>query len=306
MRAWLARNPDDRRGAKGAIRQSNRTDNDSAKMATSKGVLQGYTGVAAVDSAHQIIVEAQAHGTGAEQELLVPVVTATRALRTAVTLITADAGYHSEGNLQQLATMRVPALIADNEMRRRDERFATQDRYTLLPNPLHNKSAPTSASSPCFTPNDFVYDAKARTCTCPAGKSLYRKGRSNLTKDYVGEHFRGAKRDGVPCALRAQCLRTPDTTAVRNVAFFRGRVEPDTLQPRETHTMRMKARIDSASGREQYGRRFATVEPVFANLRHNKRLDRFTLRGRTKVDGQWKLYCLVHNIEKLANAGYAA
>ena len=70
--------------------------------------------------------------------------------------------------------------------------------------------------------------------------------------------------------------------------------------------MRMKARIDSATGRAQYGRRFATVEPVFANLRHNKRLDRFTLRGRTKVDGQWKLYCLVHNIEKLANAGYAA
>ena len=70
--------------------------------------------------------------------------------------------------------------------------------------------------------------------------------------------------------------------------------------------MRMKARIDSARGREQYGRRFATVGAVFANLRHNKRLDRFTLRGRTKVDGQWKLFCLVHNIEKLAHAGYAA
>lgn len=275
-------------------------------MATSKGVLQGYTGVAAVDSAHQIIVETQAHGTGAEQELLVPVVTATHALRTTDTLVTADAGYHSETNLEALAAMRVSALIADNDIRRRDERFATQDRYTPLPNPLHNKSTPTPASSPRFTPNDFVYDAEARTCTCPAGKSLYRKGRANLTKDYVGAHFRGAKRDCVPCALRVQCLRTPDTTAVRNVAFFRGRVEHDTRQPRETHTMRLKARIDSASGLEQYGRRFATVEPVFANLRHNKRLDRFTLRGRTKVDGQWKLYCLVHNIEKLANAGYAA
>jgi hypothetical protein len=52
-------------------------------------------------------------------------------------------------------------------------------------------------------------------------------------------------------------------------------------------------------------RRFATVEPVFGNLRYNKGLNRFTLRGRQKVDGQWKLYCLVHNIEKLANNGYA-
>ena len=43
--------------------KSNRTDNESAKMATDKGVIQGYTGVAAVDAKHQIIVEAQAHGT---------------------------------------------------------------------------------------------------------------------------------------------------------------------------------------------------------------------------------------------------
>ena len=308
LRTWLAHNPDERRGAKGAIRKSNRTDNESAKMATSKGVLQGYTGVAAVDSAHQIIVEAQAHGTGSEQELLMPVVKALHAPRTKDTLITADAGYHSEANLEQLAAMHVPALIADNDMRRRDERFATQARYTQLPDPLYDKSTRPSASSAVslFTPNDFAYDADARTCVCPAGKSLYRKGRTNMTKDYIGEHFRGAKRDCVPCTLRAQCLRTPGTTAVRNVAFFRGRVEHATRPPRETHTVRMKARIDSARGREQYARRFATVEPVFANLRHNKRLDRFTLRGRTKVDGQWKLYCLVHNIEKLANAGYAA
>jgi len=32
-----------------SVRKSNRTDNESAKMATSKGVIQGYTGVAAVD-----------------------------------------------------------------------------------------------------------------------------------------------------------------------------------------------------------------------------------------------------------------
>lgn len=68
----------------------------------------------------------------------------------------------------------------------------------------------------------------------------------------------------------------------------------------------MKRAIDTPEGRAQYGRRCGTVEPVFANLRHNKRLDRFTLGGRTKVDGQWKLYCMVHNIEKLAKSGYAA
>lgn len=52
-------------------------------------------------------------------------------------------------------------------------------------------------------------------------------------------------------------------------------------------------------------RRFATVEPVFGNLRGNQRLDRFTRRGRNKVDGRWKRYCRVHNIEQLAHHGYA-
>jgi hypothetical protein len=73
---WLKRHPRDRHSAKGKPRLSNRTDNESAKMPTDKGVVQGYTGVAAVDEKHQIILEAQAHGSGSEQELLMPVTAA--------------------------------------------------------------------------------------------------------------------------------------------------------------------------------------------------------------------------------------
>lgn len=302
LRTWLERNPDDRRGAKGMVRKSNRTDNESAKMATSKGVIQGYTGVATVDAAHQIIVDAQAHGVGAEQELLLPVVAATAPLRTPDTVITADAGYHSEANLKALSEAGVSALIADGNMRRRDERFATQDRYTSLPNPLHDKAKTPRKPLTLFGPEDFMYDPVARTCICPAGKSLYRKGARNVTGDHVGEHFRGAKRDCGPCALRTECLRTPNTTPVRNVAFFHGRVSVAAVN----HSADMRERIDAPDGRAQYAQRFAAVEPVFGNLRANKRLDRFTLRGQQKVDTQWKLYCLVHNIEKLAHAGYAA
>lgn len=302
LRTWLERNPDDRRGAKGAVRKSNRTDNESAKMATSKGVIQGYTGVATVDAAHQIIVDAQAHWVGAEQELLLPVVAATAPLRTPDTVITADAGYHSEANLKALSEAGVSALIADGNRRRRDERFATQDGYTSLPNPIHDKSKTPRQPLTKFGPEDFMYEPVARTCVCPAGKSLYRKGARNVTGDHVGEHFRGAKRDCGPCALRTECLRTPNTTPVRNVAFFHGRVTASEVN----YSAQMRDRIDAPEGRAQYAQRFAAVEPVFGNLRVNKRLDRFTLRGRQKVDTQWRLYCLVHNIEKLAHAGYAA
>lgn len=307
LRDGLATHPTDRHGPTGGLRKSNRTDNESAKMATDKGVIQGDTGVAAVDAKHQIIVDAQAHGTGSEQELLLPVVDALAALRTNDTVLTADAGYHSEANLAVLAAREIPALIADPDMRPRDERFADRAHHTTAPHPLHDKSRDATATSSVFTPKDFTYDADARTCVCPAGKSLFRTGGNRVTNGYVGAFFRGAKRDCGPCAVRAQCLRTPQTTPVRNVAFFHGRVPTDpAATPTETHTTRMQQRLDTPAGRAQYGRRFATVEPVFANVRYNKRLDRFTLRGRTKVNGQWLLVCLVHNIEKLTHAGYAA
>jgi transposase len=120
IRDWLAKHPEERKGSRGGVRLSNRTDNESAKMATSKGVIQGDTGVAAVDEKNQIIVEAQAHGTGSEQELLVPVVEATVMLRTPATVMTADAGYHSEDNLRELAGKMVEASICDNGYRLRD------------------------------------------------------------------------------------------------------------------------------------------------------------------------------------------
>ena len=53
--------------------KSNITDNESAKMTTSKGTIQGYNGVASVDAKHQIVMDAQAFGAGQEHHVLQPV-----------------------------------------------------------------------------------------------------------------------------------------------------------------------------------------------------------------------------------------
>lgn len=305
LRDWLAKNPEDRRGAKRknrkpSIRKSNRTDNDSAKMATSKGVIQGYSAVAAVDAKHQIIVGAQAHGTGSEQETLMPVVDEIKPMLAADSLITADAGYHSEDNLKQLAERKIDALIADNDMRKRDERFADQDKHKAKPDPLWDKSAPAKKEA-LFGPDDFFHDKQAQVCICPAGEFLYPNGRNIVIQGRQGSKFTGAKRVCAPCPLRDRCLRHPDRTAVRQVVFFKGKAKGAP----ESFSDKMKRKIDSAQGRVKYGQRFATVQPVFGNLRYNKGLDRFTLRGKNKVNAQWKLFCLVHNVEKLAHNRYA-
>lgn len=178
----------------------------------------------------------------------------------------------------------------------RDERFADQKKYKALHDPIHDKSGkPKQAAR--YQPTDFDYDPQAGTCFCPAGKQLYGSGCT--INGYAAVKFQGAQRDCMPCTHRDRCLLTPQKTKVRQVSFFQGK------RGGASYTDRMKARIDSPEGRIRYGQRFATVEPVFGNLRYNKGLDRFTLRGRTKVDAQWKLFCQEHNIEKLAHHGYA-
>lgn len=60
-------------------------------------------------------------------------------------------------------------------------------------------------------------------------------------------------------------------------------------------------KIDTLHGCDMYSKRMGIVEPVFANITVHKGMVRFTLRGKSKVNAQWLLYCCVHNIGKIAN-----
>ncbi len=66
---------------------------------------------------------------------------------------------------------------------------------------------------------------------------------------------------------------------------------------------KMKNKIDSPMGRHIYSQRLGTVESVFGNIETNKGLKRFTLRGKQKVNAQWLMYYMVHDIEKIATQG---
>jgi len=111
--------------------------------------------------------------------------------------------------------------------------------------------------------------------------------------------FTGAKRVCGPCELRERYLRHPQRTPVRQVVFFTGH----TQGLAETYSAKMKRKIDTEQGRYQYSRRLGIVEPVFGNICSTRRLRRFSLRGKRKVNNQWLLYCLVHNIGKVQRYG---
>ena len=107
------------------------------------------------------------------------------------------------------------------------------------------------------------------------------------------------------CSLKTQCMINPDSANARKghgrqVSFILDNKRPPNF------TDWMKHRVDSDKGKLIYSHRMSVVEPVFGNIGTNKGLNRFSLRGKQKVQGQWKLFCMVHNIEKLMNYGTMA
>jgi transposase len=288
--AFLAAN-EPKRGKQGQELQSNVTDNESAKMFTAHGVLQGYNSQALVDAKHQVIVHAEAFGNGQDYGHVPPMLEGAKANVQALGLpedyfagkiFSADSNYHSEENLKTCAQEQVDAYIPDPHFRHRDPRFASQARH----------HPPTDEK---FTAANFTHDREQDCYRCPGGKVLKLKARRHQIENNLYRRYEAEEADCQGCPLRQQCLQTPETRR-KHLAILIGKAK-------ETLSQKMIAKIDTPEAREIYGQRLAIVEPVFGNLRSQKRLDRFTLRGRIKVNIQWMLYCMVHNIEKLLHYG---
>ncbi len=299
VRGWLSSN-DDKIGKSREPIKSNITDNDSAKMTTGHGVIQGYNGVATVDAKRQVIVHAEAFGQSQEHDLLEPMVRGTRENFKALededvfekAKLAADSGFHTEQNMKMLFTEEIDAYVADGLFRKRDPRFADVDRHKAR---HRRERAKLKARRDLFTTDDFIFPADLSHCICPAGKRLYRSGQNVVVNNFKAFKFKGTKSACLSCKLRTKCLRHPERTPVRQVAYFVGRSE----KGENTFTEKMKHKIDSTVGRVLYGVRLAIAEPPFAHICSAIGLKRFTLRGRFKVDTQWKLFCIVHNIKKV-------
>jgi len=304
IRRWLA-DHEDKPGKRGKPKKSNITDNESAKMKTGKGVIQGYDGVACADGKHQVIVHGEAFGQAQEQDLLQPMIERTDEHFVAMghkdifrtTKLTADSGFYNTANVTHLYENGIDGYLPDIGFRKRDPRFADADRYRGRYK--KERQAYYGTKTQQYTAQDFAYDEASHTCICPAGKKLYSNGRVTSEAGNETLRFRGAKRDCVACTHRDKCFRDPDRTETRQVAIFVGRSK----HARPDYLALMKQKIDTLQGRYQYSRRMGIVEPVFGHIGSALGLNRFSLRTKRKVDIQWKLYCIVHNLLKIHRYG---
>ena len=269
---------------------SNVTDNDSAKMRTSHGTVQGYNAQAIVDSKHQVIVHGQAIGRGADNANLPPVLDGAKQNLESIgkgkdyfkgKVLTADWSYHSITNIAKCNSEKLDAYIPDNKFRNRDKRFASRVGYR----PRSKK----------FSFADFAYDSDKDEYICPNGKALKRFGKAGRHKGKLIRRYVSAEADCRSCQHRAKCLQNKDAKA-RHLSYYADASGKNISQA-------MVEKIETPKGRRIYPQRIAIVEPVFANIRAHKGMNKFSLRGKIKVNIQWLLYCMVHNIEKIANYG---
>ena len=260
-----------------------------------------------VDARHQVIVGAAAYGEATEYNLLSPMIEITRknfeniendgdVFKT--TKLTADSGFHTNKNMEMLAEEQIDAYIADRYFRKRDPRFDNAGRYKERTTEERRK---IDHSRKQFLPKDFTFDPEFRYCTCPAGKRMYKSGFPVL-RGVKRAAFTGQKKNCRPCKLRPQCLRYPERTEVRQVTCALGSAPTNTGA---SFADKMKSKIDSVMGKAIYAKRIATAEPPFAHIRHVMGLDRFSFRGKKKVNNQWLLFCVVHNLKKVHNYGMA-
>jgi len=248
-------------GSEGKEIQSNAVDNASVKMPSSHGVVQGYNAQALVDSKHQVILAAEAFASQ-DHENLKPMLDGAKKNLVSIGK-TPDyfegKGLTADSNYHSLNSLKVCKEIATSKPK-------------------------------LFTAADFTFDATRQVYLCPHGKELTCHARGQVNRHRTYDLYHARTEDCAACPLRLRCLKKADTVC-RNLS-----IQVDSQQPNLIDEM--NAKIDSEQGKKIYARRLAIVEPVFANICVHKHMDRFTLRSKRKVDVQWRLFALVHNIGK--------
>jgi transposase len=282
-----------KKGSSGNEVQSNITDNESARIKGPHGYIQGYNGIAVADSSNQIIVCAEASGSSESgnfprmleslEENMKTITGKEEPLKEAVCL--ADTGFFSEENLQEAAETGIEVIIPDPQFRQRDPDFEGREE---------------EKEKKYFDKEDFKYDEKKDGFECPNGKVLTYKVEVKL-RNNEGKKYQASAKDCSQCPFADKCIRSKKKKEETGKSSFRT-LYIVTGKYEENLSGKMREKIDNPAYREIYSRRQQIIEPVFSDITYCKGMNRFTLRGTEKVDIQWKMYCMVHNIGKCIRA----
>ncbi|MED3573287.1 IS1182 family transposase [Cytobacillus praedii] len=188
--------------------------------------------------------------------------------------IVADAGYGSEQNYNDILSNR--------------------KREALITYNLYLKEQKKKYKQNPFNPDNWQYDEKTDTYTCPNQKHLEfqhhsirndRTGFQRKFKIYECENCSA-------CPFRSSCTKTKEGNNRKLI------VNEKWEQQKEY----VRAKLSEEKTSAIYRKRKIDVEPVFGFLKANLRFTRFSVRGKSKVENEMGLALMAVNLRKFTAA----
>lgn len=183
-------------------------------------------------------------------------------------ILTADAGYGSEENYNTLDNNGVEAYV----------------KYSYFEKDQNKRTV----KSP-FRLENMHYNNLTDSYCCPAGEEIKRIGSRKRTSDngYQQHYLVYQANNCEGCPMRQQCNKQAG-----NKIF-------EINHQLNKYKVRANEMLNSEAGLYHRSKRPVDVEPVFANIKHNKGFKRFNLRGKRKVEIETGLIAIAHNLKKM-------
>ncbi len=187
--------------------------------------------------------------------------------------VCADSGYGSEQNYSHLFEKGIIPYVKYNM-------FHAEDKRKYRNNP--------------FLPQNMYYNAEENYFVCPMGQHMKHIGDIHTKSDlgYVSTVSKYRARNCSGCPLRGQCYKG---------GSYRRTIEVN----HRNNAYRSEAKRLLTSERGLYHRSKRPVEPesVFGDIKFNHGFKRFRLRSKEKVNVEFGLVALAHNLRKYISVG---
>ena len=139
-----------------------------------------------------------------------------------------------------------------------------------------------------FSKENLYYNQEEDYYVCPMGQKMLKthEDQKKTAAGYIQtlSHYQATNCEG--CPMRSQCFKAKGNRSIERNHNL------------ERHKQRTRELLLSEIGIQRRKQRSADVEPVFAQLKHNNGFRRFSLKGLQKVELEFGLMALGHNLRK--------
>lgn len=182
--------------------------------------------------------------------------------------VIADAGYGSEQNYQYMEKNRIEAFVKYNY-------FHAEQKKKFKQNPFH--------------PSNLFYNEQEDFLVCPMGQKMSCVGIQNRKSelDYISQVHIYQAQNCTGCPMRGGCHKSKENRKIEVNHKLLG------------YRKKAREKLTSKEGLEYRSKRPIEPEAVFGQIKYNNSFTRFKLRGLAKVEVEFGLVVIAHNLRKI-------